>query len=75
MLISELENKKDYTDHVYYSTTFRISKQTDFQSLKKEACDFWGLNSKLFKFFDETADEIDAQDLPIQSQNETNLLI
>ena len=37
----------------FYTSTFRISKTTDLYTLKKDACDFWGLNMKNFKFFNE----------------------
>lgn len=36
-----------------FTQTFRISKTTNISTLKKVACDFWGLNDKYYKFYDE----------------------
>jgi hypothetical protein len=37
----------------FYTSTFRISKQTGMQGLKSVACDFWGFNEKNYRFYNE----------------------
>ena len=45
-------------EYVFFTSTFRISKQTDLNMLKKIACDFWGLSEKHYKFYDENGKPI-----------------
>ena len=67
VLQTEIDGANDqetegFAEKLFYTTTFRVSKLTDFIILKKEACDFWGLNHKNYSFYDESAELIDGQD-------------
>ncbi|CDW84322.1 UNKNOWN [Stylonychia lemnae] len=49
-------------ENQFFTQTFRISKQTDMNLLKKLACDFWGLNEKHYQFYDENTKPVQSDE-------------
>jgi hypothetical protein len=37
---------------------FKITKQTTFSDLEKEACNFWGLDSTVYRMNDQSMNEL-----------------
>jgi hypothetical protein len=46
----QLQEQEEWT---FYTSTFRISKDTDLANLLKCACDFWGLNDVSYRLYND----------------------
>jgi len=40
-------------EQTFYCQTFRVSKKTEFSTIHKAACDFWGISLKDYTIHDE----------------------
>ena len=56
--------------NTFYTMTFRISKQTELGTLKTIACDYWGLNEKQFKFFNDQVENDNDLESTMEEDND-----
>ena len=61
----EIDNNPNSAKYQFCIETFRISKVTDFKTFHNIVTDYWGLEKRNFRFYDDNGDILEDEDTGI----------